>query len=64
MPFGDVIKAIRMKFNITQEQLAREFNICFLTINRWKNGHTSPSKLTKIGFLQQGKCRCSYYLWI
>lgn len=52
MPFGDLIKAIRMELNITQEQLARELNISFSTINRWENGHTSPSKLAKMRLLE------------
>jgi putative transcriptional regulator len=52
MPFGDLIKAIRMELNITQEQLAHELNISFSTINRWENGHTSPSKLAKMRLLE------------
>lgn len=52
MPFGDLIKAIHMELNITQEQLARELNISFSTINRWENGHTSPSKLAKMRLLE------------
>lgn len=52
MPFGGLIKAIRMELNITQEQLAHELNISFSTINRWENGHTSPSKLAKMRLLE------------
>lgn len=52
MSFEDLIKAIRMDLNITQEQLARELNISFSTINRWENGHTSPSKLAKMRLLE------------
>ena len=51
MPFEDILKAIRAQLNITQEQLARELNISFSTINRWENGHTSPSKLAKMRLL-------------
>lgn len=50
--FGDLIKAIRTELNITQEQLARELNISFSTINRWENGRTSPSKLAKMRLLE------------
>ena len=49
---GDIIKQIREQLNITQEQLARELNISFSTINRWGNGHTSPSKLAKMRLLE------------
>ncbi len=52
MQFEDIIKAIRKKLNITQEQLARELNISFSTINRWENGHTTPSKLAKMHLLE------------
>lgn len=52
MTFEDLIKAIRIELNITQEQLAHELNISFSTINRWENGHTSPSKLAKIRLLE------------
>lgn len=52
MPFVDVIKAIRKDLNITQEQLARDLDISFSTINRWENGHTSPSKLAKMRLLE------------
>jgi putative transcriptional regulator len=51
MPFEDILKAIRAQLNITQEQLARELNISFSTINRWENGHTSPNKLAKMRLL-------------
>ncbi len=52
MDFGDLIKAIRSNLNITQEQLARELNISFSTINRWENRHTSPSKLAIIRLME------------
>ena len=52
MQFEDIIKKIRTELNITQEQLARELNISFSTINRWENGHTSPSKLAKMRLLE------------
>jgi len=48
MTFEEIIKNIREQLNITQEQFAHELNISFSTINRWENGHTSPSKLAKM----------------
>ncbi len=50
--FGDVIKKVRKQLGITQEQLARELDISFSTINRWENGHTVPSKLAKRHLLE------------
>jgi len=52
MPFEEIIKAVRIQLNITQEQLAHELNISFSTISRWENGHTSPSKLAKMRLLE------------
>lgn len=45
--FGDLIKEVRKELGITQEKLAHELDISFSTINRWENGHTSPSRLAK-----------------
>jgi transcriptional regulator with XRE-family HTH domain len=50
--FGDIIKKVRKQLGITQEQLARELDISFSTINRWENGHTSPSKLARRRLLE------------
>lgn len=52
MAFEEIIKLIRDQLKITQEQLAHELNISFSTINRWENGHTSPSKLAKMHLLK------------
>ena len=40
-----IIKEIRNLLQITQEQMTRELNISFCTINRWENAHTRPSHL-------------------
>ena len=50
--FEDIIKKVRKQLGITQEQLAHELDISFSTINRWENGHTSPSKLAKRRLLE------------
>ncbi|WP_328813005.1 helix-turn-helix domain-containing protein [Paradesulfitobacterium ferrireducens] len=51
MQYCDIVKAVRVNLGITQEQLARELNISFSTINRWENGHTIPSKLAIMRFI-------------
>ena len=35
MTFSEILKHIRTQQNYTQEQLARELNVSFSTINRW-----------------------------
>lgn len=52
MAFGDIVRNIRKQLGITQEQFAHELKISFSTINRWENGHTTPSKLAKMRLLE------------
>lgn len=52
MSFDKDVKVVRDQLGITQEQLAHELNISFSTINRWENGHTSPSKLARMRLIE------------
>jgi putative transcriptional regulator len=47
MTFADVVKEVRKRLGISQEDLAHSLNVSFATINRWENGKTSPNKLTR-----------------
>ena len=58
MTFSEILKEIRIKQNYTQEQLARELNVIFSTINRWEKGHTTPSGLAKMRLLEYCKKNC------
>jgi putative transcriptional regulator len=40
-----LIKALREKFGLTQEEFARRLGVSFASVNRWENGQTKPSKL-------------------
>lgn len=55
MTFAEMIKNIRKQKNFTQEQLTRELNVSFSTINRWENSHAVPSKLAKMCLLKYCK---------
>ena len=44
-PFGMVVKMVRKKLAISQEQLARELRVSFSTVNRWENGRVKPSPM-------------------
>ncbi|GHV04477.1 transcriptional regulator [Clostridia bacterium] len=46
MEFKDKILLIRAKLNISQEDFAKEFGVAFVTVNRWENGHTVPTRKT------------------
>lgn len=52
MSFSENVKAVRTLLGITQEQLARDLNISFSTINRWENGRTTPSRLAKMRLME------------
>lgn len=47
MIFADKVKFVRIKLNLSQEDLARELGVSFATINRWENGSYNPSRLAK-----------------
>jgi len=58
MDFCRIVKIVREKTGMSQEDLARALNVSFATINRWENGKTHPNKLALSVFLafceQQG----------
>ena len=41
----ELVKEVRKQLGISQEGLAHELGVSFATINRWKNGKTTPFKL-------------------
>jgi len=51
------IKALRKKYNETQDQFARRIGVSWLTVNRWENGHSSPSRLAEqaLSAISKGK---------
>ena len=42
---GKLVRALRQELNLSQEKFAAEFGVTFATINRWENGHATPSPL-------------------
>ncbi|KAB4837411.1 helix-turn-helix domain-containing protein [Lawsonibacter faecis] len=52
MPIEEILRSIRKELNISQEQLARELNISYTTINRWENSRRTPSRLAKMRLLE------------
>lgn len=51
MKLDEILKNIRKELNLTQEQLARDLNVSFSTLNRWENSHTVPSRLARMRLL-------------
>lgn len=42
-----LIKEVRRQLSLSQEDLARQLNVSYATVNRWENGQSKPSKLAK-----------------
>jgi putative transcriptional regulator len=37
-----MVKRLRKRMGLTQEQFARELGVTFSTVNQWENGHRHP----------------------
>jgi transcriptional regulator with XRE-family HTH domain len=37
-----LVKRLRERMGLTQEQFAREVGVTFSTVNQWENGHRRP----------------------
>jgi putative transcriptional regulator len=42
---GQLIRELRQALKLTQEKFAVQLGVTFPTINRWENGHATPSLL-------------------
>lgn len=42
---GQLIRELRQTLKLTQEKFAAQLGVSFPTINRWENGHATPSRL-------------------
>ena len=42
---GNLIRSLRQKLSMTQEEFAHEIAVTVSTVNRWENAHAEPSKL-------------------
>jgi len=40
--FAQIVKEIRSNLNMSQEQLSKELQVSFATVNRWKMVRTVP----------------------
>jgi DNA-binding transcriptional regulator YiaG len=48
--FPALVKRVRKRLGLSQEDLARELGVSFSTVNRWENGKTHPIKVAKSQF--------------
>ena len=45
--YPKLIIKLRIKMNISQEELAKRMGVSFQSVNRWENGKFEPTKLAK-----------------
>ena len=43
---GNLVRALRRRLGMTQEQLAAAVGVAFSTVSRWENAHREPSRLS------------------
>jgi ribosome-binding protein aMBF1 (putative translation factor) len=48
--FAELVKEVRQRLGLSQEELAHELGVSFSTINRWENSKTVPFKLARRQF--------------
>lgn len=48
MKQNEIMRSIRKELSISQEQLARDLDVSYTTLNRLKNSNTTPSRLAKM----------------
>jgi type I restriction enzyme M protein len=46
--YQSLIRSVRAKLNLTQEQLADRLGVSFTTINRWEGGNSSPQRAAQV----------------
>lgn len=39
------LETFRLENKLTQQHLAEQLDVSLITVNRWLNGHTKPSKI-------------------
>ena len=42
-----LIRTLRQQLGMTQEEFAHRLGITVATVNRWENGHNSPTRLAR-----------------
>jgi putative transcriptional regulator len=42
-----LLKSLRKKLGLSQEELAHRLGVSFTSVNRWENEQTKPSKLAR-----------------
>lgn len=52
MEYKDMIKVLRKKLILSQEEFAKLLGVSFVSVNRWENGHHEPTIKVKRKIVQ------------
>jgi len=55
LEISDLVRELRQRLGLTQEQFAAKLGVTFATINRWENQKSRPSRMAVM--LIEGKVR-------
>jgi putative transcriptional regulator len=47
LEISDLVREVRQRLGLTQEQFASRLGVTFPTINRWENGRSKPSPMAQ-----------------
>lgn len=53
--YADAILRLRVKLNLSQQEMAKVLGVSFPSISRWENGHNEPTKLVKVRIIEMLK---------
>ena len=53
--YADAILRLRVKLNLSQQEIAKVLGVSFPSISRWENGHNEPTKLVKVRIIEMLK---------
>ncbi len=45
--YAALVKTLRQRLGLTQEQFAHRLGVTFASVNRWENGQVKPSPLAR-----------------
>ena len=47
LEISDLVREVRQRLGLTQEQFASRLGVTFPTVNRWERGRTKPSPMAQ-----------------
>lgn len=56
MNFPELVKRLRKRQGLTQEQFARELGVTFSTVNCWENAKRTPQPYLRMRLVELDSC--------